>query len=154
MKAVATWNGGFETRLEDGRGHSVTVDLPTDEEGRDLGPSALELAVLSLAGCVTTIFALVARRRKLRFEAMRVELEAMRPRGARTIASVEGTFRLVTSAPESEVATALGLTLRTCPVGVLFDQAGIPIRVRPIVVPLPVSPAGASPVPVPSSASP
>ena len=130
MKAHATWRGGYESLLEDDRGHSVTVDLPADEDGRDLGTSALELSVLSLAGCVTTIFALVARRRRLRFEAMRVELEALRPRGARTIASVEGTFQISTSASEDEVTTALNLTLRTCPVGVLFEQAGIPVRVR------------------------
>lgn len=133
MRAYASWKGGYESALEDGRGHSVTVDLPTDEEGQNRGPSALELAVLSLAGCVSTIFALVARRRRLRFEEMRVELEAVRPRGAQTITSVEGIFHIATSVPEEEVVTALNLTLRTCPVGVLFERAGIPVRVRPIV---------------------
>lgn len=136
MKAYASWKGRYESVLEDGRGHSVTVDLPTDEEGQNRGPSALELAVLSLAGCVSTIFALVAHRRRLRFEEMRVELEAVRPRGARTITSVEGIFHIATSVPEEEVVTALNLTMRTCPVGVLFEQAGIPVRVRPIVEPL------------------
>lgn len=134
MKGAATWKGGYESLLEDDRGHEVTVDLTQDEGGKDLGTSALELSVLSLAGCITTIFALVAQRRKLRFEGMRVELEAARPPGARTIASVEGTFRIVTSAPDEEVATALRLTLRTCPVGVVYEQAHIPVRVRPFVV--------------------
>jgi putative redox protein len=135
MKAVGTWKGDFRTHLEDTRGHATTVDLPPDEGGADLGPSALELCVLSLAGCITTIFALVAKKRRLRFEAMSVELEAGRPEGSPTIASVEGVLRVVTSAPAEDVETALQITLRTCPVGVLFERAHVPVRVRAIANP-------------------
>jgi putative redox protein len=134
MKAVGAWKGGFRTQLEDTRGHSVVVDLPEDEEGGDLGTSALELSVLSLAGCITTIFALVAKRRRLRFEDLRVELEAARPRGSPTVGSVDGVLRVVTSAPAEDVETALNITLGTCPVGVLFERAHIPVRVRAVVV--------------------
>jgi putative redox protein len=139
MKGIGTWKGGYRTQLHDGRGHEVAVDLTPEEGGSDSGTSALELSVLSLAGCITTIFALVAKRRRLGFEAMNVELDADRPSGARTIASVDGILRVVTSAPVEDVATALSLTLRTCPVGVLYEQAHIPVRVRPIVVAPPAS---------------
>jgi putative redox protein len=134
MKAVGTWKGGFQTRLEDARGHAVTVDLPEDEHGGNLGTSALELSVLSLAGCITTIFALVAKKRRLRFEEMTVELDAGRAGGSPTITSVDGALRVVTSADREDVETALAITLRTCPVGVLYDHAHIPVRVRAIVV--------------------
>ncbi len=134
MKAVGTWQGGYRTVLEDSSGHSVTVDLPRDEGGDDVGPFALELSVLSLAGCITTIFALVAKRRRLKFDAMKVELEADRPKGSPTIASVEGVLRLETSAPREDVQTTLDITLRTCPVGVLYEKAHIPVRVRLEVV--------------------
>ncbi len=90
--------------------------------------------MLSLAGCISTIFTLVAERRRLRFEAMSVELDAARPQGSGTIASVEGTLHVVTTASAEDVATALNITLRTCPVGVLYEQAHVPVRVRPIVV--------------------
>jgi putative redox protein len=146
MKATGTWLGGYETRLEDGRGHTVTTDLDREEGGGDRGTSALELGVLALAGCITTIFALVAERRRLSFAAMRIELEALRPTGARTITSVEGSFFLATSAAVEDVETALAITLRTCPIGVIFDRAGIPVRVRTVVspaaVPVPLAPAG------------
>ncbi|HKN07629.1 MAG TPA: OsmC family protein [Thermoplasmata archaeon] len=130
MKAVGIWKGGYRTVLEDSSGHSVTVDLPRDEGGDDVGPFALELSVLSLAGCITTIFALVAKRRRLKFDAMKVELEADRPKGSPTIASVEGVLRVETSAPREDVQTTLDITLRTCPVGVLYEKAHIPVRVR------------------------
>jgi putative redox protein len=133
MKAVGTWKGGFQTQLEDARGHAVTVDLPPDEDGGNLGTSALELSVLSLAGCITTIFALVAKRRRLKFEDMKVELDAERPEGSPTITSVDGVLRVVTTADREAVETALRITLRTCPVGVLYEHAHIPVRVRPIV---------------------
>jgi putative redox protein len=133
MQAIATWAGGYRTVLDDGRTHRVTVDLPREEGGESAGPSALELSVLSLAGCISTIFALVARRRRLAFEAMTVGLEAERPDGAPTITRVRGTFRLRTKASADDVATALRLTVKTCPVGVLFERAGIPVDITPIV---------------------
>lgn len=133
MQAMGTWRGGYRTVLEDGRTHTVTVDLPRDEGGESAGTSALELAVLSLAGCITTIFALVARRRRLAFVGMSIALEADRPLGAPTLTRVRGTFRLRTDATLDEVSTALRLTLRTCPVGVLFEKAGIPVDVAPVI---------------------
>lgn len=143
MRAIGTWQGGYRSLLEDGRGHEVAIDLSAEEGGADGGTSALELSVLSLAGCITTIFALVAEKRRVGFDALSVELDAERPRGSPTITSVSGSLRVVTSAPPEEVATVLNLTLRTCPVGVLFEHAQIPIRVRPIVA-----------APRPTSASP
>ncbi len=143
MRAVAEWKEGFRSVLDDGRGHEVTVDLPPDEDGTDRGPSSLELMVLSLAGCVSTIFALVARRRRLSFSSLRVELDATRPRGAATIEAVHGTFTIATAAPSEEVETALRLTLRTCPVGVLFERAGVAIDLRTVIL----TPHGGTPGP-------
>lgn len=140
MRAIAVWQGGHRTGLDDARGHAVTVDLPVDEGGEDAGTSALELSVLSLAGCISTIFALVAKRRRVRFDEMRVELDALRPEGSATITEVNGLFRILTAAPREDVETALAITLRTCPVGVLFERAHIPVRVDLEVVP-PTAPA-------------
>ena len=133
MHATAVWNGGFKTTLDDGRGHTIVVDLPKDEDGQDAGCTALELSVQSLAGCISTIFALIARKRKIEFSSMRVDLEADRPEGAPTITNVHGTFHITTSASEEEVETALRLTLKTCPAGVIYHGAGIPIDIKAVV---------------------
>jgi putative redox protein len=135
MQASATWQGGFRTELTDDRGHRVTVDLPLDEEGSDSGTSALELSVLALAGCIVTIFLMIARRRRVPIEALSVDLEGHRPDGARTIERVDGHVTIETTAVPNEVDTVLRLTLRTCPVGVLFEQAGIPVEVTAVVRP-------------------
>lgn len=139
MQAIGTWRSGYETLLEDDHAHSVIVDLPVDEGGHSVGPSALELGLLALAGGITTTFALVARKRHLVFQGMTVALEAERPAGAPTIARVRGTLRLRTRADPAEVGTVLRLTLKTCPVGVIFERAAIPVEVTPIVMPVPGS---------------
>lgn len=130
MQVTGIWQGGFRTALEDSSGHRLEVDLPTDEGGENRGPFALELSVMALAGCITTIFVLVAKKRRVPFEALRVDLTAMRPKGSPTIVAVEGTAHVVSRSPASEVETALDVTLRTCPVGVLFERAKIPVEVR------------------------
>ncbi|MGD0250925.1 MAG: OsmC family protein [Thermoplasmata archaeon] len=140
MQARGTWRGGYETVLEDDHAHTVTVDLPIDEGGRSAGPSALDLALLSLAGCISTIFAIVAHKRRLEYQGLSIALEGERPAHAPTITRVHGTLRLRTKAPLSEVETALRLTVKTCPVGVIFENAGIPVDIRPIVVTVPLTP--------------
>ncbi len=144
IKAVGKWKSGFASWLEDDRGHRVPVDLPRDEGGEDAGTSALELNILSLTGCITTIFALVAQKRRVRFEGMKVELEAERPRGAPTITAVKGRCVIVSTQPAEEVEHALRITLRTCPVGVLYEKAGIPVTVDCEVLPPGSAPADAA----------
>ena len=122
--------------LEDDHAHTVVVDLPIDEGGKSAGPSAVDLALLSLAGCVSTVFALVARKRRLDFQGLSVALEAERPAGAPTFTAVHGTLRIRTRATLPEVEAALRLTIKTCPVGVIFERAGIPVEIRPIVAPM------------------
>jgi len=128
MEARGIWRGGFETRVGDGRGHLVTVDLPVDEGGKDSGTSGLELMVLSLVGCVSTIFTLIAHKRKLTFDGIEIALTAVRQDGAPTIERIHGTVEVTTSASREDVDTVLRLTLKTCPVGVLLERAHIPVE--------------------------
>ena len=123
MKAVSVWISGFRSVVDNGRAHSVVVDLPKNQGGEDLGPTALELALMSLAGCIGTIFAIVAGKRKLSYEGFRVELEG--EKGEKTIEKIRGVLRIKTSASREEVETALKLTMEICPVGLIFEKAGI-----------------------------
>ena len=140
MHVRGVWQRGFETTLDDGRGHSVTVDLPVDEGGTDHGTSALEMALESLAGCFVTILLLVARKRRVRIDGVSVELDGDRPRGSPTITRVHGTATIVSPADEDDVQAAVDITMRTCPVGVLFERAEIPIQVVAVVVRPPTDP--------------
>jgi len=128
MRANAVWVEGYKSVLDDDRGHSVTVDLPPESGGKDAGPTGLELAIMALAGCVTTIFKLVAAKRKLTYESLKVELNAEKPKNAPTVTEVKGHVEIATTGTEQEVQIALKLTFKTCPVGVIFEQAGIKVN--------------------------
>ena len=125
MKAISVWSDGYKNFLDDGRGHSVVVDLPTDQGGGNAGPTALELCVMSLAGCITTIFKVVAEKRHFVYKAFKVELEAEKTEEALTVTGVKGKMEIVTDASEKEAETVLRLTTTTCPVSVIFKNAGI-----------------------------
>ena len=126
MKAVSVWSDGYKSVLGNGRGHNVVVDLPTEQNGTNTGPSALELCVMSLAGCITTIFKTVADKRRFVYKAFRVELDAEKPKDALTVTALKGKMEIVTDASQQEAETVLRLTLnKACPVGVIFENAQI-----------------------------
>ena len=133
FRANATWRGGIENELDDGRGHSYLIDVTRQEGGQDRGTSGFELGLLSLAGCINAVFALVAKRRRLLFDEMRTELVGDRPHKAPTYTADHGVFRIRTKAPREEVETALALTVRICPIGALFEQAKIPVDVHAVI---------------------
>jgi len=128
MKARSIWVEGFKSILDNGRTHSVVVDLPSDLGGSDQGPTALELAVMALAGCVTTIFAIVAKKMRLSYEKLEAYVEA--EKGEVTIEKVKLTLKVKTDAPPERVEAAFKRTMEICPVGVLFSKAGVGIEER------------------------
>ncbi len=127
MKANSTWDVEYRSVVDNGRGHSLVVDLPKGEGGTDTGPTALELAAMSLAGCVTTIFKMIAIKRHFEFDSFRVQLDCEKANDAVTITRVTGTAELTTRASEPDAQTILNLTLKTCSVGAFFRKAGIPV---------------------------
>jgi len=125
LKANAVWVEGYKSIVDNGRGHTVTVDLTLDQGGKDAGPTALELAVMALAGCATTIFKIIATKRKFNYESLQIELNAEKPKDASTVTEVKGHVEIITAGTEQEVRTILKSTFSTCPVGVIFEKAGI-----------------------------
>ncbi len=116
----------FEIAIDDGRGHCVVADQPT-ETSEGLGPTPLELCVMSHAGCYATIAALVAKRMRLPLKGCDVKVEATKSEEVGTI--VEETFdvTLKLDASEDRVKRLHNLTLENCPVGVLYEKAGVKI---------------------------
>ncbi len=70
MYANAKLIEGFQIMLDDGESHSTIVDLAPDL-GTGLGPSSLELCVMSHAGCYVTILALVAKKMHLALKGLK-----------------------------------------------------------------------------------
>ena len=125
ITATSVWIDRYRSVVDDGRGHSVIVDLPMEQDGADTGATGLELAAMAFAGCVTTIFKVIATKRKFEFKNLKVKLDAEKPNEANTITKVTGKAEIITSAEEAEARTVFRLTEEVCPVGVLFAKAGL-----------------------------
>jgi len=127
MKSNSLWTRKFQSVVDNGRNHSLVIDLPEAKGGINSGPTALELCVMGLSGCVGTIFAMVADKMRLSFEKMEVELNAEQKNNAPTITDVNFTLFIKTNEAKEKIEKCLDLTLNTCPVGVLFKNAGVKI---------------------------
>lgn len=114
--------GNSKVLLNDGRGHETVCDLPSAE---DIGPTALELSVMSFAGCIVTIFKIIAEKRRVKLDSLEVEVVADKPDGAKTIESVEFIAKVKSEANQKALEKVLDLTSLTCPVGVLWQKAGL-----------------------------
>lgn len=136
MQAVATWRKGHEFLLEDGRAHSVLIDLPPEEGGASAGTTPLELSVLALAGSLASTFVLLAHKRRLDVSGLTLVLEGDPPAPLPAATGVHGTLRLRSRAERSEVDAVLKAALEMSPVARIFREAHVPVAVMAVVTPL------------------
>lgn len=115
---------GFLQTVDDGRSHCICIDLPP-EDGTDLGPMALELCVMSYAGCVATISALIAKNSRVSIKDLEVKVEAVKSDEEGTITETNSDIKVKTDAPEDKIRRIVELAIRTCPVRRLFEKAGV-----------------------------
>ena len=115
---------GFQILLDDNESHSYVVDLAPNL-GTGLGSSSLELCVMSHAGCYATIFLLTAKKMRLVINGLKVKLEAVKSDETGTISEENFDISIKTDAPQGRIERAHKLTLETCPVGILFEKAGV-----------------------------
>ncbi len=117
----------FRIDVDDGRSHAVCLDLPLSD-GTDMGPTALELALMSYVGCYLTIFALTAKKMRITVKDMEVKTEAVKSEEVGTITEAKTDILVKTNASEDRIRRAHELTLKSCPVGILFEKANVKIQ--------------------------
>lgn len=115
---------GFQILLDDNESHSYVVDLAPNL-GTGLGASSLELCVMSHAGCYATIFLLTAKKMHLAINGLKIKLEAVKSDETGTISEETFDISIKTDAPMDRIDRAHKLTVETCPVGILFEKAGV-----------------------------
>lgn len=128
LHAKAKLIQNYELMLDNTRAHSVIADQKDEKNNTPgLGATPLELCVMSHAGCYVTICKLVAGRMHLELKGLEVSLEATKDPEVGTI--VEETFDIVfkIDATEDQIQRLHEHTLRNCPVGILYEKAGVKI---------------------------
>ena len=116
----------FRITVDDGRAHSVCLDLPP-EMGTDMGPTALELGVMSFSGCVATIFTLMAKKMRVSISDLDVKVKAEKPEDARTVTKADFEIIVKTGESEEKINRVWNKTRENCPVAILFEQAGVQV---------------------------
>jgi len=134
MKSTTKWVKNHQSVVDNGRTHGVVIDLPEGKNGDNLGATALELCVMALSGCIGTIFTVVAKKMRVEYTDLEVELDAEKPDDASTVTAVKAEVRVKTDASEEKVGKILDRTMEMCPVGKLYEQANVPIDVKIILL--------------------
>ena len=118
------------TRLiaDNGRGQSVICDLPAASGGTNAGPTPLELALMSLAGCGVIIFADVCKNSKIDPGNIEVSVEAEKASDSPTLKGVTMKVNISSKARKGLVEAAWRRTEANCPVLFVYKES-IPVKV-------------------------
>jgi uncharacterized OsmC-like protein len=85
LNATAKLVENYRIDVDDGRYHAVCLDIDQDSGGSDMGPSGLELALMSLVGCYATIMMLTASKMRATVSDLEVKGTATKTQEAGTI---------------------------------------------------------------------
>ncbi|MGB9842146.1 MAG: OsmC family protein [Candidatus Bathyarchaeales archaeon] len=120
---------GYEVALDNGRSHCTIADQPT-QTFPGFGPTPLELCVMSHAGCYATVAAITARKMRLPLKGCEVKVEAVKSEEAGTIIEEKIDILFKLDAPKDRLQRLHEVTLKNCPVGILFEKAGVQITYK------------------------
>jgi uncharacterized OsmC-like protein len=120
--------GCFQSVVDNGRNHGVVLDLPEAKSGDNVGATALELAAMALAGCVSTIWAVVAKNSNCSYRKIIVELDIDKPDSAPTFTVGTAHVKVDSVETQEKLERILDKTMEACPVGKLFEAARVEIK--------------------------
>lgn len=129
-KAKAKWIENVRSVVDNSRMHSVVCDLPSIQDGDDTGPTALEVALMSLADCAVTIFAKVCKNSHIELSKIDAAVEAEKSPELPVIKGV--TLKVTAASAKAREALLEGAWRRTeanCPVISIFTEP-IPVKVE------------------------
>jgi len=127
LHAKAKLVENYRIDVDDQRTHAIALDL-SPPDGTDMGPSALELCLMSFAGCYATIFVLMARKMRLSLKDLEVKVDAVKSEEAGTITEANVNIFVDANVAKDRIQRAHELTVRGCPVGKLFERADVKIK--------------------------
>ena len=115
--------------VDNSRTHTIVCDLPIAKGGQGTGPTAYELAIMSIADCVVTIFADVAQQSKIEVTRLEVVAEAEKPADTVVPTGVKLKVRVSAKARKQLLEAAWRRTEANCPVVAIFKEP-IPVEVQ------------------------
>jgi putative redox protein len=130
MQAVVKWVDGAMFIGESGSGHSVVMDGPEDQGGRNLGVRPMEMLLLGMGGCSTFDVMSMLRKARQKVTDCRVELSAERADAVPAVFTRIHLQFVVTGAglKETQVARAVQLSAeKYCSASIMMESAGVQV---------------------------
>ena len=128
LKANAKLLENARLITDNGHGKSVICDLPVASGGTNSGPTPLELALMSLAGCGVIIFADVCKNSKIEPGNIEIAVEAEKLPDSPTLKSVTMKVNIESKARKGLVEAAWRRTEASCPVLFVYKES-VPVKV-------------------------
>ena len=128
-KVTAKLIDNVRSVVDNSRTHSVVCDLTTAQGGSDMGPTAVELALMSLADCAVTIFADVCKKSKIEINRVEAVVEAEKPADSPTLTGVTIKVCACAKARKELLDSAWRRTEANCPVLSIFKEP-IPLKIE------------------------
>jgi putative redox protein len=110
--------------VDDQRTHAICLDLEPPD-GTDMGPSALELCLMSFVGCYATIFVFTSKKMRFSVKNLEVTAEALKSTEVGAITEAKVDILVDADMPKDRIQRAHELTVEGCPVGILFERAQV-----------------------------
>ena len=127
IKANATWIENMRLVVDNARSHSVVCDVSQASGGGDTGPTALELALMSLAGCAVTIYADVAKKSGVVLSKLEVTTEAEKHADSPKLTDANMRVQVEGKARRELLEALWRRTEANCPVLFVFKEP-IPVK--------------------------
>ncbi len=130
MQATVKWVDNAMFLGESGSGHSVVMDGPPDQGGRNLGVRPMEMLLLGLGGCSSFDVMTMLQKSRQQVVDCRVELEAERADAVPSVFTRIHLHFVVTGVglKESHVARAVQLSAeKYCSASIMLESAGVEI---------------------------
>jgi uncharacterized OsmC-like protein len=128
-KVTAKLIDNVRSVVDNSRTHSVVCDLPTAQGGGDMGPTALELTLMSIADCAVTIFADVCKKSSIEISSVEAVAEAEKPADSPKLTGVTIRVCACAKARKELLDSAWRRTEANCPVLSIFKEP-IPLKVE------------------------
>ncbi|MDA0977498.1 MAG: OsmC family protein [Proteobacteria bacterium] len=130
MKASVRWLGDAMFLAESGSGHTVTIDGPESEGGRNVGVRPMEMMLMGLGGCTSFDVMMILKKARQPVEDCIASIEAQR---ADEIPSVFTDIHIHfvvkgKGLKEAQVKRAIDLSAeKYCSASIMLERGGVKI---------------------------
>jgi uncharacterized OsmC-like protein len=117
---------GNEIALDNKRAHAI-VAHQASEASPGLGPTPLELCLMSHAGCYANVCVAAAQKMRLDLKSCEIITQATKSDETGTLSEETLDIILDIEAPMDRIQRLHEVVIKNCPVGIIFEKAGIKI---------------------------